>query len=291
MPQSNRTGDTLVIIRDCTASTGDKDLRLAEMPGDWNDRVSSVTTQMGSGTHCEVQPRRVLPAALRAAKEVCRGHPRVGCGTVLFAAGPPRVRSFRRYAIGAQTISWQRTSWPAASLRPPPRSSSPSSAGSSSASRGRLRPHPAMSSKLRRRTGSARSKAAPAQGLPHLRLRQVSLAGAEEKLRQLDRSHGQHTAVDLGIPTTRRDRWTHEDGLPHGPEPRSRTSSKKRASNTLQNTIKCRPAYRSPVRLAAGKAPVSVLPHEHQEEALHSGQPTGAPDRRLVCMRVHVEEP
>ncbi|MGW8797564.1 hypothetical protein ACWGN9_10775 [Streptomyces sp. NPDC055775] len=53
---NNRTGDTLVIImpRDCTASTGDKDLRLAEMPGDWNDRVSSVTTQMGNGTHCDV---------------------------------------------------------------------------------------------------------------------------------------------------------------------------------------------------------------------------------------------
>ncbi|MFF7231329.1 hypothetical protein [Streptomyces sioyaensis] len=39
----------------------------------------------------------------------------------------------------------------------------------------------------------------------HLRI-QVSLAGAEEKLRQLERGHGQHTAVDLGIPTTRRDR-------------------------------------------------------------------------------------
>ncbi|MFF2810359.1 hypothetical protein ACFVT2_24970 [Streptomyces sp. NPDC058000] len=35
---------------------------------------------------------------------------------------------------------------------------------------------------------------------------QVSLAGAEEKLRQLDRSHGRHTAVDLGIPTMRGDR-------------------------------------------------------------------------------------
>lgn len=35
---------------------------------------------------------------------------------------------------------------------------------------------------------------------------QVSLAGAEEKLRQLDRGHGQHAAVDLGIPTTRDDR-------------------------------------------------------------------------------------
>jgi hypothetical protein len=35
---------------------------------------------------------------------------------------------------------------------------------------------------------------------------QVSLAGAEEKLRQLDQGHGQHTAVDLGIPTTRGDR-------------------------------------------------------------------------------------
>ncbi|MGH3282386.1 MAG: recombinase [Trebonia sp.] len=34
----------------------------------------------------------------------------------------------------------------------------------------------------------------------------VSLASAEEKLRQLDRGHGQHAAVDLGIPTTRGDR-------------------------------------------------------------------------------------
>lgn len=61
-------------------------------------------------------------------------------------------------------------------------------------------------------------------------------------------------------------------------------------SNALQDTIKCRPARRSPVRLAAGKAPISVLPHEHQEEALHGGQPAGAPDRRLVGTRVHVEE-
>lgn len=35
---------------------------------------------------------------------------------------------------------------------------------------------------------------------------QVSLAGAEEKLRQLDSGHGQHTAADLGIPTTRGNR-------------------------------------------------------------------------------------
>jgi hypothetical protein len=35
---------------------------------------------------------------------------------------------------------------------------------------------------------------------------QVSLAGAEEKLRQLDLGHGQHTTVDLGIPATRGDR-------------------------------------------------------------------------------------
>ncbi|MEV2273574.1 hypothetical protein [Nonomuraea africana] len=34
----------------------------------------------------------------------------------------------------------------------------------------------------------------------------VSLAGAQDKLIQLDRGHGQHTAVDLGIPTTRGDR-------------------------------------------------------------------------------------
>jgi hypothetical protein len=30
---------------------------------------------------------------------------------------------------------------------------------------------------------------------------QVSLAGAEDKLAQLDRRRGHHTAVDLGIPT------------------------------------------------------------------------------------------
>ncbi|MFF3373819.1 hypothetical protein ACFYXF_12870 [Streptomyces sp. NPDC002680] len=35
---------------------------------------------------------------------------------------------------------------------------------------------------------------------------QVSLAGAEEKLRRLDRGHGQPTAVDLGIPAARGDR-------------------------------------------------------------------------------------
>ncbi|WP_438453059.1 hypothetical protein [Streptomyces asiaticus] len=34
---------------------------------------------------------------------------------------------------------------------------------------------------------------------------QVSLAGAEEKLFQLDQVHGQHTPVDLGIPATRGD--------------------------------------------------------------------------------------
>jgi hypothetical protein len=34
---------------------------------------------------------------------------------------------------------------------------------------------------------------------------QVSLTGAVEKLRQLDRSRGSQTAVDLGIPKTRGD--------------------------------------------------------------------------------------
>lgn len=33
-----------------------------------------------------------------------------------------------------------------------------------------------------------------------------ALAGAEEKLCQLDRGHGQHTAVDLGVTTMRGDR-------------------------------------------------------------------------------------
>jgi hypothetical protein len=60
---------------------------------------------------------------------------------------------------------------------------------------------------------------------------------------------------------------------------------KRRASNAFQNTIKCCPACGSPVRLAAGEAPISVLPHEHQEQALHSDQPAGAPDRRRTCHR------
>lgn len=119
---------------------------------------------------------------------------------------------------------------------------------------------------------------------------QVSLAGAEETLRQLDRGHGQPTAVDLAPPP----QVVIDEPMKAGcrmAQSRSRTGSKQRASNTLQNTIKCRPAYGSPVRLAAGKAPISVPPHEHQEEALHSGQPAGAPNRRLVCTRVRVEEP
>lgn len=60
--------------------------------------------------------------------------------------------------------------------------------------------------------------------------------------------------------------------------------------DALQNTIKSRPACRPPVRFPAGKTPVSVLSHKYEEEALHGGQPAGAPDRSLVCMRVRVEE-
>jgi hypothetical protein len=50
------TGDTLVIVtaQDCTPSTRNKDFRIPQMPRGWNDRVSSVTTQMGNGTHCDV---------------------------------------------------------------------------------------------------------------------------------------------------------------------------------------------------------------------------------------------
>ncbi|WP_211370254.1 hypothetical protein [Nonomuraea turkmeniaca] len=56
-------------------------------------------------------------------------------------------------------------------------------------------------------TGLTDAGGAPLTSSPHdIEGFQVSLAGAEEKLRQLDRGHGQHTAVDLGIPTTRGDR-------------------------------------------------------------------------------------
>ncbi len=58
-----------------------------------------------------------------------------------------------------------------------------------------------------------------------------------------------------------------------------------------QNAIERCPASGSPCRLAARKAPISVLAHEHEEQAFHSSQPAGTPDRRLVRMRVHVEEP
>lgn len=57
-----------------------------------------------------------------------------------------------------------------------------------------------------------------------------------------------------------------------------------------QNTIECCPACGSPCGLAARKAPVAVLAHEHEEQALQGGQPAGAPDRPLVCLRVCVEE-
>ncbi|WP_405894745.1 hypothetical protein OG612_40980 [Streptomyces sp. NBC_01527] len=53
---NNTTGSTLVIVtpEDCTLSSSNKDWRFSHMPNGWNDRVSSVTTQMGNGTHCDV---------------------------------------------------------------------------------------------------------------------------------------------------------------------------------------------------------------------------------------------
>jgi hypothetical protein len=72
-----------------------------------------------------------------------------------------------------------------------------------------LRPDPAQRARLGeiRDNLMARIAEAETEGwLGEVEGLQVSLAGAEEKLRQLDRSRGQQTAVDLGIPTTRGDR-------------------------------------------------------------------------------------
>ncbi|MET9511960.1 hypothetical protein ABZX62_26470 [Streptomyces flavidovirens] len=53
---NNTTESTLIIVtsEDCTLSSSNKDWRFSQMPTGWNDRVSSVTTQMGNGTHCDV---------------------------------------------------------------------------------------------------------------------------------------------------------------------------------------------------------------------------------------------
>ncbi len=67
-----------------------------------------------------------------------------------------------------------------------------------------LRPDPAQRARLAeiRDNLIARIAEAEREGwLGEVEGLQVSLAGAEEKLRQLDRGHGQHPAVDLGIPT------------------------------------------------------------------------------------------
>jgi hypothetical protein len=72
-----------------------------------------------------------------------------------------------------------------------------------------LRPDPAQRGRLEeiRDNLVARIAEAEREGwLGEVEGLQVSLTGAEEKLRQLDRSRGSQTAVDLGIPTTRGDR-------------------------------------------------------------------------------------
>lgn len=50
------TGATLTysVSRDCTATLGDKDYRFSSFPNGWNDTASSVTTQLGNGSHCDV---------------------------------------------------------------------------------------------------------------------------------------------------------------------------------------------------------------------------------------------
>lgn len=71
-----------------------------------------------------------------------------------------------------------------------------------------LRPDPAQRARLAEIHDNfiARIAEAETEGwLGEIEGLQVSLAGAEEKLRQLDRGHGQQTAVDLGIPAMRGD--------------------------------------------------------------------------------------
>ncbi|SHM93958.1 site-specific integrase [Streptomyces yunnanensis] len=72
-----------------------------------------------------------------------------------------------------------------------------------------LRPDPAQRARLAeiRDNLIARIAEAEREGwLGEVEGLQISLAGAEEKLCQLDQAHGHHTPVDLGIPTTRGDR-------------------------------------------------------------------------------------
>jgi hypothetical protein len=52
----NSSGPTLTysVSKDCTATLGDKDYVFASFPNGWDDEVTSVTTQMGNGSHCDV---------------------------------------------------------------------------------------------------------------------------------------------------------------------------------------------------------------------------------------------
>lgn len=68
-----------------------------------------------------------------------------------------------------------------------------------------LRPDPAQRTPLAEIRDNVIARIAEAQTegrLGEVEGLQVSLAGAEEKPRPLDRGHGQHPALDLGIPTT-----------------------------------------------------------------------------------------
>ncbi|MET7330756.1 hypothetical protein [Nonomuraea sp. NPDC005650] len=66
--------------------------------------------------------------------------------------------------------------------------------------RAKMAGHQAVAALARRSRAEAGGWLGEVEGL------RVSLAGAEEKLRRLDRGHGQHTAMALGIPTARGDR-------------------------------------------------------------------------------------
>lgn len=101
-----------------------------------------------------------------------------------------------------------------------------------------LRPDPAPRARLAEIRGNliARIAEAETEGwLGEIEGLQVSLAGAEEKLRQLDAEQaGHHAAVDLGIPTTRGDRRTHEGGCRVALN-RDREQSKPHALNALEH--------------------------------------------------------
>ncbi|MFI6084216.1 hypothetical protein ACIBBB_25100 [Streptomyces sp. NPDC051217] len=55
-PNYDSSGATLTysVFRDCTATLSDKDFKFPNFPNGWSNQASSVTTQLGNGSHCDV---------------------------------------------------------------------------------------------------------------------------------------------------------------------------------------------------------------------------------------------